>query len=253
MVIAIILSGGCGSRLNSKIPKQYIEVDRIPILGYSMKTLSNCKKIDAIWIVADSDWQIKIEKEWMIYDSQNKVKGYSNPGLNRQLSIFNGMQDIINSGLLGKACTDKNYVLIHDAARPMIRDEDICNYVDSLEDYDGVMPVLPMKDTVYISEDGNSITKLIDRSKVYNGQAPEIFELSRYYEANKALIKYEGQSISKESDILNINGSSEVAFKYGMNIRIVSGNEGNFKITSGIDLEKFKSIILSKSQTITNE
>lgn len=97
-------------------------------------------------------------------------------------------------------------------------------------DTEGVMPVLPMKDTVYLSKDGKDISGLIDRSSVFAGQAPELFRLEPYYEANVRLLP---------ADILKINGASEPAVMAGMKIAMIPGDERNVKVTSAEDLEKF--------------
>ncbi|MBQ9277255.1 MAG: 2-C-methyl-D-erythritol 4-phosphate cytidylyltransferase [Lachnospiraceae bacterium] len=234
MNIALVLSGGTGTRLGSDIPKQYIKVNNKMIISYCLETLINNDNIDYIQIVADKAWHGEIEQEL----ANSKFKGFSNPGANRQLSIYNGLTDI------SKYADDDSYVLIHDAARPLLKDELINTCLKSvkgdknnmpMEDgashiYDGVLPVLPMKDTVYMSEDGKSISSLLDRSKIYAGQAPELFHLGKYYEANKALLP---------DKIFAINGSTEPAIMAGMNIAMIPGDEGNFKITTKADLDRF--------------
>lgn len=235
MNIALILSGGTGTRLGSDIPKQYIKVNNKMIISYCLETLIKNDNIDYIQIVADRAWHSEIEQEL----ANSKFKGFSEPGANRQLSIYNGLTDI------RRYADDDSFVLIHDAARPLLKDELINACFKSvkgdknnmpLEDvashiYDGVLPVLPMKDTVYMSEDGKCISSLLDRSKIYAGQAPEIFKLGKYYEANKALLP---------DKILTINGSTEPAIMAGMNIAMISGDESNFKITTKSDLERFQ-------------
>ena len=232
MNIALILSGGTGTRLGSDIPKQYIKVNNKMIISYCLETLIKNDNIDYIQIVADRAWHSEIEQEL----ANSKFKGFSEPGANRQLSIYNGLTDI------KKYADDDSFVMIHDAARPLLKDELINSCFAALKggkidiglevgDYDGVLPVLPMKDTVYMSEDGKGISSLLDRSKIYAGQAPEIFKLGKYYEANKALLP---------DKILTINGSTEPAIMAGMNIAMISGDESNFKITTKSDLERFQ-------------
>lgn len=102
--------------------------------------------------------------------------------------------------------------------------------VEALLGHDGVLPVLPMKDTVYVSEDGKSISSLINRSQVFAGQAPEVFALGKYYEANRRLLP---------DRILAINGSTEPAIMAGMDIAMIPGDEENYKITTKADLERF--------------
>ena len=74
----------------------------------------------------------------------------------------------------------------------------------------------------------------MDRGKVYAGQAPEVFLLGKYYEANRALLP---------DKILEINGSTEPAVMAGMDIVMIPGDERNFKITTAADLERFREIV----------
>ena len=225
MNIALILSGGTGTRLGADIPKQYIEVNGRPIIGWSIRQLSAHPKIDGIQIVADALWQDSI-KTWLeAEDGNRKFRGFSSPGANRQLSIWNGLQDI------RRYASDEDLVLIHDAARPMLSEDLISDCLDAAAGHDGVLPVLPMKDTVYASRDGKQVTSLLNRSEIFAGQAPEVFVLGKYYEANKVLLP---------ERILNINESTEPAIMAGMDIAMISGDEGNFKITTAEDLERFR-------------
>ena len=107
----------------------------------------------------------------------------------------------------------------------------------AVDGHDGVMPGLPMKDTVYSSMDGKSITALLNRGEIYAGQAPEVFRLKTYYEANRRLLP---------GHILEVNGSAEPAVMAGMDIAIIPGDENNFKITTKTDLEHFIQIIESR-------
>ncbi len=232
MVTALILSGGTGTRLGANIPKQYIEVNNQPIISYCFETLAVSRYIDAIWIVADERWQEYIEQKVKSYDIYDRFRGFSRPGANRQLSIFNGLSDIRN-GLdkLGVTPTERGSVLVHDAARPLLSEELIARCVEGAKEHDGAMPVLPMKDTVYLSNDGVSVSELLDRSRLFAGQAPELFDIEKYYAANVKLLP---------DKILSINGSTEPAVMAGMDIAMVSGDENNFKITTMADLERFK-------------
>lgn len=243
MVTALILSGGTGTRLGDSIPKQYIEVEGRPIITYCIETLSKNDKIDAICIVAASEWQSDILRWLKEFNLQDKFNGFSVPGVNRQLSIYNGLCDI------KKNLTNTDFVLIHDAARPMLQSTCIELYIDAVGQHNGVIPVLPVKDTMYLSNNGNTITGLLDRKQVFAGQAPEVFQLDLYLSANEQLINWIQEDLNKtaeispNSKILEINGSTEPAILAGMDIVIVPGDEGNFKITTQEDLSWFIEIV----------
>lgn len=228
MNIALILSGGTGLRMGSALPKQYVEVGGRPIIFYSLERLSSHERIDWIQIVAENEWQKQII-EWMTEaECRKKFKGFSRPGENRQLSILHGLEDI------RRYAEDEDYVFVHDAARPLLSEQQTTDCLEGMKGYDGVMPVLPMKDTVYSSSDGKTVGALLNRSEIYAGQAPEVFRLGSYYEANRRLLP---------DKILKINGATEPAIMAGLNIAMIPGDEGNFKITTKADLERFRRIV----------
>lgn len=220
MNIALVLAGGTGTRLGADIPKQYIEVRGKMIIDYCLETMEHSNDIAEVWIVADEMWREHIKKV-------DKFKGYACPGRNRQLSIYNGLKAIEES--LADKEKEVN-VLIHDAARPFLTEKLIRECVKEVEGHDGVLPVLPMKDTVYYSEDGKVISSLINRDKLYAGQAPELFRLQPYIQANEALLP---------DKILLVNGSTEPAIMAGMDIVMIPGDENNYKITTKTDMKRF--------------
>lgn len=229
--IALLLSGGRGTRLGSNIPKQYMEVGGRSVISYSIESLALHEGIDAIWIVAEPYWEDQIRKCVDAFDKGRKFKGFSAPGENRQLSILHGLEDI-------RSCADdESLVLIHDAARPLLSAKQITACLDAITGYDGVLPALPMKDTVYLSANGKRVSALLNRSEIYAGQAPELFRLEKYYEANRRLLP---------NQILQINGSTEPAIMAGMNIAMVPGDENNFKITTRADLDRFNRIVTER-------
>lgn len=228
MNIALILSGGTGTRLGTDIPKQYLKVNDKPILSYCLERFTAHEEIDAIQIVAAPSWQAQI-LEWLNpIDKQQKFRGFSQPGENRQLSILHGLEDI------RKYACGTDCVLVHDGARPLLTAELVRNCLQAVKGHDGVLPVIPMKDTVYQSKDGRTISSLLDRNSIFAGQAPEAFILGKYYEANRRLLP---------EKILEIKGSTEPAVMAGMDIAMIPGDEGNFKITTEQDLERFCQLI----------
>lgn len=220
--IALILSGGSGLRMGSSIPKQYVEVEGKPVIAYCLAVFEKNLEIDAIQIVAERSWHDTI-KIW----TGDKFKGFSSPGENRQLSILNGLTDIL------KYADKSDIVIIHDAARPFVTDTLIADCINACSVHDGAMPVLPAKDTMYL-HDGSKVTSLLDRKHLCAGQAPEAYILGKYYDANMRLMP---------DKILDINGSTEVAFLAGLDVAVVAGDENNFKITTAKDMELFVRVV----------
>lgn len=233
MNVALLLSGGRGSRIGGEIPKQYLKINDKPVIFYCLRTLMRHEMIDAIQVVCEEEYRPlilecveEISKEINIEGLDEELfRGFSDPGENRQLSILNGLKDI------KKYASDADTVLIHDAARPCVSEELITNCYGAMIGHEGVIPVLPMKDTVYLSGNGQKVSSLLDRSRVFSGQAPELFLIGKYYEANQELLP---------DRILDVHGSTEPAVLYGMDVVMIPGDEANFKITTRADLERFR-------------
>lgn len=233
---AIVLSGGTGTRTGADMPKQYVRAEGHMMVTHALRALLLTDRVDKVYIVCADEWRDDIlndVKEAGL--NEGKIAGFAKPGDTRQLSIFNGLNFIIEENRLGNidiSGTEDSIdtILIHDAARPFLTVGMIERCYDALEGHDGVMPVLPMKDTVYLSNDGSNISGLIDRSTVFAGQAPELFSLMPYYEANLRLLP---------DAILKINGASEPAVMAGMKIAMIQGDEKNKKVTTTQDLREF--------------
>lgn len=235
-VMVLLLAGGSGSRIGGELPKQYIQVEGRMIIDRCIERLLACKWIDGIWIVAEETWREDIRRLRYEYDDEgirlgrDWLLGFSNPGENRAYSIYHGLQD------LSKEYSKDTIVLIHDAARPMVSCEMLEQCIEGCETYDGVMPVLPMKDTVYYaSDDGTEVEQLLDRSRVYAGQAPESYRLEKYLAAYERL---------SEAELLALHGSTEPAVMAGMRIKLIPGEEENYKITTPADLERYRHFIV---------
>ena len=237
MKAALLLSGGTGSRMHTDIPKQYIRVAGKMVITYSLETIVNASVIERIYIVAAKEWH-----EEIIADAKrhgictDKIVDFAIPGISRQSSILNGLRCIVgkqSADIENDEISDADTVLVHDAARPRLTEAQINACVTVLDGHDGVLPVLPMKDTIYLSKNGRQVTELLDRSALFAGQAPELFYLKKYYQANLMLLP---------ARIDRINGSTEPAILAGMDIIMIPGDEGNFKITTNADMERFQEL-----------
>lgn len=225
MTTAIILSGGTGTRMGSERPKQYIEVEGKPVLWYSLRIFEKHPLIDRFVVVAAVEWRDYVN-DVIRKSGMKKFSGFADAGSSRQQSIYNGILKVRDSG-----ADDHDIVIIHDAVRPFVSEKVLADCVNMLDGADGAVPVLPVRDTVYRSVDGSHISALLNRDELFAGQAPESFRFGKYLSAHENL---------SEEELSLIRGSSEIAFKAGMKIRMFSGDETNYKITTPDDLEKFR-------------
>ena len=124
MNYAILLAGGTGSRINTEEPKQYIRAGGHMMITYAIRPLVDCSLVDTIYIVAERDRWEPIQND--IRDMGipgKKISGYAEPGNNRQVSILNGLREILRIVEKVKGSSsfdDGDTVLIHDAARPFL-------------------------------------------------------------------------------------------------------------------------------------
>ena len=231
MNIVVVLSGGIGSRMGLDIPKQYFFVNHQPVINYCLKTFLDNKKTDSIVIGVADEWKGFVE-EHLSKLCPKKPIFFAKPGETRQYSIYNALKVIKENGY-----NDDDIVLIHDAARPLVSQDLINRCFDGCLESEGIMPVVPVKDTVYLSHDGKHIQSLLNRNKLWCGQAPEAFVFGKYYHIHERL---------SSEELLKINGSTEIAFKLGLDCQMIEGDPMNFKITTPEDLLNFESIIKIK-------
>lgn len=232
MAIALLLSGGTGTRMRLSIPKQYVEVCGKPVIEYCLKTILSHNDIDMLIVGVSDEW-LSFVKDCVFRIGASIPVYYSKPGDIRQGTIINALQIAKQHG-----ATDSDIVLIHDAARPLLTSKLISDCLEACKEVDAVLPVIPVKDTTYLSCDGSHIDSLLERKTLWNGQAPEAFKFGSYYDANLKLT---------EEELNRITGSTEVSYRAGLKCVLIPGDTNNFKITTPEDLSNFESIIKNES------
>ncbi|WP_026508113.1 IspD/TarI family cytidylyltransferase [Butyrivibrio sp. MC2013] len=225
--LCMILSGGTGSRITLEDrPKQYVEVGGRPIISYVLETAARNNRISGLVIVCAPEWEDFIrEAVRTSCGGRFEDVSFARPGENRQLSILNGLY------AMRDAMKDDDLVAILEAARPCLTDELLDECIAAAMDAEGSLPVLPMKDTIYMSSDGVKVSGLLDRSELFAGQAPEVFHYGKYLRANESL---------SHEEIMMIHGSTEPAIMAGMDIAMIPGDEANYKVTTNADLIRFR-------------
>ena len=214
--------------MGASIPKQYIEVDGKPVIWYCLKTFFENPLIDSVVIGRAEEWAEYVEEQVRSVMTDKPVY-YSLPGETRQYSIFNALMEAEKHG-----AEEDDIVIVHDAARPLVSDAIINSCLLGCHEADGTLPVIPVKDTLYQSVDGENITSLLKRDELFAGQAPEAFVFGKYLHLHKEM---------PHKELLSINGSTEIAYKGGLHVKLIKGDEMNFKITTPEDLSNFESII----------
>ncbi|MDE6340903.1 MAG: 2-C-methyl-D-erythritol 4-phosphate cytidylyltransferase [Muribaculaceae bacterium] len=229
MNIAIILSGGVGSRMRSDIPKQYIEVKGRPILAYAVDKFLTHPAIDKIIIALNDVW-VSYAKEHLDFGKKEIV--FCSPGATREHTIYNALKKAKEIG-----AGDDDIVIIHDGVRPLVSERVISDCLHACDKYEAAIASIDVNDTIYVSEEGGVITSVPNRSLLRRGQTPEAFNLGKY-------LRIHDESTSEE--ISAVTGGAQFAQQKGLSVFLSRGEEINFKITTPEDLQRFEQIIQNK-------
>lgn len=234
MNYAIILSGGTGTRMREDgFPKQYLIVRGKPVIMYAIEPFISSEEIDEIIIVAQDVWQDQIS-EWLRAYNVTKPIRMTSGGNTRQASVLQGLLACTANHAPGP--TDK--VLIHEAARPLVSSRMIHDCICALDQYDSCLPVIPSNDSMFISDDRITVSDLIDRDKLFCGQAPEGFHLQMYLDLNTSCPEHELDSI---------RGGSVLSFIKGHTVGLIEGDPCNFKLTRPQDLMLFEAHLTAQT------
>ncbi len=220
--IAIIPSGGIGSRFNSPIPKQYTKVLGKELITYTLQVFQDSPSIDEIIIPAHEsyfDLLHKIKEQYKL----SKVIKIIHGGKERQDSVFNGLKSA--------NCDNNDLIIVHDAARPLLSNNLLEKAIKNAFKYDSIVVAVKARDTLIQAKE--NVEDYIDRSIIYYAQTPQIF---RYSILAKAF------EIAKKTDFLGTDESMLVK-NANFDVKIVEGEFQNFKITTQSDIKIFKALI----------
>lgn len=225
MVHVVLLAGGVGRRMGLSIPKQYVIVKGIPVFLYSFRKLVSHPSVSDIVMVVSGEWT-QFVQEWIEKEHVHKPIFYASSGMSREHSVLNGL-------LALKAMAKKDdLVLVHDSVRPFFPDSNVTDGIECCKLYDASLPAIAVKDATYQSYDGNELSLILPREQLFSGQSPECFRFFKFLEAHENL---------SDEEISGIRGSSELAFKNGMKVKMIQGSEQNIKLTTIKDLNFFES------------
>ena len=220
MNVAIILAAGNGTRLSNNIKKQFIKIHDKQLFLFSFDSFCS-SNIDKILIVSSKE---DINYVRSLVSSNEKFLDVIAGGETRQQSVKNALDYL--KGILA----DDDVILIHDAARPLIKFPLINEVINKTIEYDCCSLILPIKDTI-ISLSNNNYESTLEREKLASVQTPQGFKFKIIYEAHLKAIH------SSATD------DAQLVKSLGLNIHLIKGDEQNFKITTNEDLNYFEYIL----------
>lgn len=226
MVTAIVLAAGKGNRMQSDIPKQFLELHGKPVLYYSLKAFE-ASPVDRIILVTSESDIAYCKKEIIEKYHLNKITDVVSGGTERYWSVKKGLLAAKNSDI----------VLIHDAARPCLTLKMIEDSIMEVQRHGACTLGVPVKDTIKIV-DGNSWgIETPDRRTLWQIQTPQSFLYKELVAA------YEKMEMSGDIDITDDTMIMERYLQ--KKTKVIMGDYCNIKITTPEDLDVCK-IFLEK-------
>lgn len=221
---AAILAGGVGNRMHSAtIPKQFLMLGDRPIIIWTIQKIIRSQAFDHLYVAIHPEWKDYLRDlidRWEINaDSMTIVSG----GKERLDSIENVVDAIYDAHTVDP--DDK--ILIHDAVRPFITDQIIQDSLRALDRHPAVVAAIPATDTMLWIENGTRVDSMPDRSKLFNGQAPDSFRLSILAKSLKELTPQQRRVIT---------GTAQICLLDGIPIHTIPGDPVNIKLTSDSDM-----------------
>lgn len=225
--IAILLAAGKGTRMNSTIPKQFLEIQGKSLIQRNIDTFSSVPKISLIILVLPKEY---INKAQDLYKQNNIV---IIPGGNeRYESSYAALKYIVERH---ENKLDNIRIIIHDVARPFVSKLLINQSISGLDNYIAVNTVIPATDTILESQGGVSSqdSKYLKRSLLYHVQTPQSFRMKEIWDAyNVAILDMKNQKSLQFTDDVSI------LEKYSCHKAFLSaGCNSNIKITYSKDLK----------------
>jgi 2-C-methyl-D-erythritol 4-phosphate cytidylyltransferase len=212
-VWAVIVAAGRGERLGLDRPKAFAKLNGRPLLAESLERLEWSEWVDSIVVAAPPDWEepvILLAEEL----GCGKVVAAVPGGETRAASVRAG---------LGEVPDDAAVVLVHDAARPVLPEDVIERLLTALnEGWDGVVPGLPISDTVKRVE-GDQVVETVDREALVVAQTPQAFVWPVLRD-----VAATGEDATDCAALVEARGGR---------VKVVSGDPRLIKVTEPEDLE----------------
>jgi 2-C-methyl-D-erythritol 4-phosphate cytidylyltransferase len=213
-VWALLVAAGAGERLGEERPKAFVGLGELPLLAEPLRRLDESGWVDAIVVAVPQGWEepaILLAEELVA----TKVVAVVPGGATRAESVRAALQEVAEDAVVA---------LVHDAARPLLSDAVLERVLAPLsEGWDGVVPGLPLSDTVK-TVDGDRVTGTLARDKLVAVQTPQAFPVPTLRAA------YAG-------DLGDATDCASLVEARGGRIKWVDGDPRLLKVTTRADLE----------------
>ena len=214
---AVVPAAGVGKRMRADRPKQYLEIDGRSLIEHAISRLVANPHIEGIVVAIseeDEYWpglNLCLEKPLWVADG----------GVERCHSVLNALQELTTRA------GDDDWVLVHDAARPCVRPDDISNLIAQLaDDTVGGLLAVPVRDTMKRVESNRRVITTEAREGLWHALTPQMFRFGKLRHALEQAIEDQAL-VTDESSAMELAGNEPL---------LVEGHADNIKVTRPEDL-----------------
>ncbi len=231
MIYAGILAGGHGKRMGYvDMPKQFLMLGGKPVIIHTVEKFLLNTRFEKIYIGVVKDWISHTEDIIRKYIGKNDRLCICEGGADRNGTIMNIIRQIEeNFGV-----TDEDVIVTHDAVRPLLSHRIIEDNIDAALEAGACDTVIPASDTIVHSSKGDFLDEIPDRSKIYQGQTPQSFNIN--------LLKKSFANLDENSKAI-LTDACKICVLQGVKVRVVLGEVYNIKITTPYDLKVANAIL----------
>lgn len=222
---AVVVAAGSSTRMQQD--KLSLKILDKSVIQRSLETLDSCAAIDEIIVVTRGE---RLEEMAAIAQSAN---------IQKLTKVIIGGATRTESALAGVSEADKRakIICIHDAARPFVSHDIIAECVHQAAMYYAACPVIPVKDTIRVAENGVAVLTP-RREDTFAVQTPQAFHADIIKAALTAAVR-DGKTYTDDCAAVEA---------MGIKVRVTKGSEDNIKITTPLDIPLAESIALGKEQ-----
>jgi 2-C-methyl-D-erythritol 4-phosphate cytidylyltransferase len=207
----IIVAGGTGTRMKNAVPKQFMELQKKPILMHTIeKFKDSIPDINIVVVLAkqlNEDW-----KKLCMKHNFSIIHQLMDGGETRYHSVKNGLTLVPDACIVG----------IHDAARPLVSKETILKAFETAEKLGNASPAIPLNESIRFLKGKENCA--VDRTQYSIIQTPQCFHSDLI---RKAFLKAYKPEFTDDASVLEA---------FGEKINLIEGNRENIKITTQHDL-----------------
>jgi len=226
-VAALVLGAGRGERLGHAVPKAFVPVAGRPLFAHALEALAATQAIDWVVPVVPADALERFAGMAQAFRCHGKLGPPVAGGEERQDSVAAG---------LAVLAEDVGLVAVHDAARPLVRAQDVERVIAAARSHGAAILAVPLRDTVKRVRAG-FVVETPPREECWAAQTPQVFrvELLREALAKAAAERRRGTDCAQLVEAL------------GVPVHVVAGDPGNLKLTGPEDLAQIERALASSS------